>query len=238
LGPAVVYATCTLVFAAAGTLFALLPRKQRSEAREPLSLKTLFAGFAYIRSRPILLGAISLDLFAVLLGGVTALLPIYARDILQAGPWALGVLRSAPAVGALALSIVLARSAIGRRAGSIMFAAVGTFGLASLLFALSDSIVLSCLALAVYGASDAISVVIRQSLIQMRTPYEMLGRVMAVNSMFTGSSGSLGEFRAGTIAAWLGAVPSALIGGMGAIMVMVIWMFAFPQLRRVDKLAG
>jgi MFS family permease len=237
LGPTTVYATCTAIFAAAGTLFALLPGKLRRESRQPLSLETLFAGFAYIRSRPILLGAFSLDLFAVLLGGVTALLPIYARDILHAGPWALGLLRSAPAVGALATSIVLARSAIGGRAGIIMFAAVGTFGAASLLFGLSDSIAVSCLALVIYGASDAISVVIRQSLIQLRTPYEMLGRVMAVNSMFTGSSGSLGEFRAGAIAAWLGAIPSALIGGVGAIAVMVICMFAFPQLRRVDKLA-
>ena len=204
--------------------------------RKPISLETLFAGFAYIRSRPILLGAISLDLFAVLLGGVTALLPIYARDILQAGPWALGVLRSAPAVGALAVAIVLAHHAIAGRAGRVMFAAVGMFGFASLAFGLSTSIVLSFLALMVYGAADAVSVVIRQSLVQMRTPYDMLGRVMAVNSMFTGSSGSLGEFRAGTVAAWLGAVPSALIGGAGAIMVMLIWMWAFPQLRRVDKL--
>jgi MFS family permease len=204
--------------------------------RKPISLETLFAGFAYIRSRPILLGAISLDLFAVLLGGVTALLPIYTRDILHAGPWALGVLRSAPAVGALAVSIVLAHHAIAGRAGRVMFAAVGMFGLGSLAFGLSTSVVLSFLALMVYGASDAVSVVIRQSLVQMRTPYDMLGRVMAVNSMFTGSSGSLGEFRAGSVAAWLGAVPSALIGGAGAIVVMLIWMWAFPQLRRVDKL--
>ena len=232
------YATCTVVFVAASVLISLV--RSRADApkseRKPISLETLFAGFAYIRSRPILLGAISLDLFAVLLGGVTALLPIYARDILQAGPWALGVLRSAPAVGALAVSIVLAHHAIAGRAGRVMFAAVGMFGFASLAFGLSTSIVLSFLALMVYGAADAVSVVIRQSLVQMRTPYDMLGRVMAVNSMFTGSSGSLGEFRAGTVAAWLGAVPSALIGGAGAIMVMLIWMWAFPQLRRVDKL--
>ncbi|HEX4615078.1 MAG TPA: MFS transporter, partial [Stellaceae bacterium] len=190
----------------------------------------------YVRDHPILLGAISLDLFAVLLGGVTALLPIYARDILHAGPWALGVLRSAPAIGAMAASVILAHRAISGHAGAIMFAAVGAFGLASLLFALSTWIPLSCLALAVYGAADSISVVIRQSLIQMRTPYDMLGRVAAVNSMFTGSSGSLGEFRAGAIAAWLGAVPSALIGGIGAIAVMLIWMWGFPQLRQADKL--
>jgi MFS family permease len=194
-------------------------------------------GLRFVRSRPILLGAISLDLFAVLLGGVTALLPIYARDVLEAGPWALGVLRSAPAVGALATSLILARRAIGGGAGHIMFAAVGVFGLASLAFGLSTSVVLSFLALMVYGASDAISVVIRQSLVQMRTPHDMLGRVLAVNSMFTGSSGSLGEFRAGAVAAALGAVPSALIGGLGTIAVMLIWMWAFPQLRRVDKLA-
>ncbi len=143
---------------------------------------------------------------------------------------------SAPAVGALAISIVLARHAISGSAGRVMFAAVGTFGLASLAFALSTSVVLSFFALVIYGASDAISVVIRQSLVQIRTPYDMLGRVLAVNSMFTGSSGSLGEFRAGAVAAALGAVPSALIGGAGAIVVMLIWMWAFPQLRRVDKL--
>jgi hypothetical protein len=183
------------------------------------------------------LGAISLDLFAVLLGGVTALLPIYARDILEAGPWALGLLRSAPAVGALVASIVLARRAIDASAGRIMFTAIGMFGLATVLFGLSTSVALSCLALAIYGASDAVSVVIRQSLIQLRTPYDMLGRVMAVNALCTGSSGTLGEFRAGVVAAWLGAVPAALMGGFGAIVVMVVWMWAFPQLRRVDKLA-
>src|ERR1700704_387693 len=237
LGPATVYATCTAIFIAASVLISFVEMAPRSEPRRVVSLETVFAGFRYIRSRPILLGAISLDLFAVLLGGVTALLPIYARDILEAGPWALGLLRSAPAVGALATSIVLARRAIDGRAGRIMFAAVGMFGLASFAFALSTSVVLSFLALMVYGASDAISVVIRQSLVQMRTPYDMLGRVLAVNSMFTGSSGSLGEFRAGAVAAALGAVPSALIGGLGAIVVMLIWMWAFPQLRNVDKLA-
>jgi MFS family permease len=236
LGPAVVYATCTVVFIAASVLISLVEIAPRREEKRPVSFETVFAGFGYVRNHPILLGAISLDLFAVLLGGVTALLPIYARDILHAGPWALGLLRSAPAVGALAASAVLAHHAIAGRAGRVMFAAVGAFGIASVMFALSTSMALSFLALAIYGASDAISVVIRQSLIQMRTPYDMLGRVAAVNSMFTGSSGSLGEFRAGAIAAWLGAVPSALIGGVGAIAVMLIWMWAFPQLRNVDKL--
>jgi MFS family permease len=135
------------------------------------------------------------------------------------------------------VSAVLTQHAIERRAGFIMFGAVGMFGLASLVFALSTSIALSCVALAVYGASDAVSVVIRQSLVQMRTPYDMLGRVASVNALFTGSSGTLGEFRAGAVAAWLGAVPSALIGGFGTILIMLIWMWAFPQLRNVEKLA-
>ena len=237
LGPSIVYATCTVIFIAAGALISLVQIAPRKDERKPVSLATLFAGFSYIRSHPILLGAISLDLFAVLLGGVTALLPIYARDILEAGPWALGLLRSAPAVGALATSIVLAHRAIEGNAGRTMFMAVGLFGVASFVFGLSTSIVLSFLALVVYGACDAVSVVIRQSLVQMRTPYDMLGRVMAVNAMFTGSSGSLGEFRAGAVAAALGAVPSALIGGFGTIVVMLVWMRLFPQLRRVDRLA-
>ena len=242
LGPAAVYATCTLMFVAAGVLIGLIrvaPRKdERTGERKPVTLETLFAGFRYIRHHPIVLGAISLDLFAVLLGGVTALLPIYARDILEAGPWALGLLRSAPAVGALAISIVLAHRAIASNAGTIMFASVGMFGLASVMFGLSTSIPLSFLALTIYGASDAVSVVIRQSLVQLRTPNDMLGRVMAVNSLCTGSSGTLGEFRAGVVAAWLGAVPSVLIGGFGAITVMLVWMWAFPQLRQVDKLGS
>ena len=237
LGPTVVYATCTLIFVMATLLIGLVQLAPRTEQRKPVTLETLFAGFRYIRQSPIVLGAISLDLFAVLLGGVTALLPIYARDILEAGPWALGLLRSAPAVGALVASIVLARRAIDASAGRIMFSAVGMFGLATVLFGLSSSVALSCLALTIYGASDAISVVIRQSLIQLRTPYDMLGRVMAVNALCTGSSGTLGEFRAGVVAAWLGAVPAALMGGFGAIVVMLVWMWAFPQLRRVDKLA-
>src|SRR5262245_45583537 len=236
-GPTVVYATCTAIFIIACALIALIEVAPRKEERQPVTLATMFAGFRYIRANPIVLGAISLDLFAVLLGGVTAMLPIYARDFLDAGPWALGLLRSAPAVGALIVSVVLAQRAIAGRAGTIMFAAVGAFGLASVLFGLSTSIPLSFLALTVYGASDAVSVVIRQSLVQLRTPSDMLGRVMAVNSLCTGSSGTLGELRAGMVAAGLGAVPSVLIGGVGAIVVMAIWMWVFPQLRQVDKLA-
>jgi hypothetical protein len=178
----------------------------------------------------------SLDLFAVLLGGVTALLPIFARDILQTGPWGLGLLRSAPAVGALAISVLLARRAFERRLGAVLLGCVALFGAAAVVFALSASLVLSLAALAVYGAADAASVVIRHSLVQTRTPNEMLGRVMAVNSMFTGTSGTLGEFRAGLVAAAFGAVPSVLIGGAAAVLVALVWMRFFPALARIDTL--
>jgi MFS family permease len=237
-GPATVYLTCVAVFVTAAALVLSVLVAPHTTDKKPVSLSTLLAGFSYIWSRPVLLGAISLDLFAVLLGGVTALLPVYVRDILEAGPWALGLLRTAPAVGALAAALLLARRAIEARAGHIMFGAVGVFGLASILFGLSTSLVLSFAALMLYGAADAVSVVIRQSLIQLRTPTDMLGRVMAVNSLCTGSSGTLGEFRAGVVAASFGVVPAALIGGLGIIAVMLVWMWAFPQLRRVDRLAG
>jgi MFS family permease len=238
LGPATVYLLCTAIFVAASILISFVQGRHRAEQRQPMSVATLFAGFAYIRKKPILLGAVSLDLFAVLLGGVTALLPIYARDILAVGPWGLGLLRAAPAVGALAMSVFLTRHAIERRAGFLLFGTVCTFGLASTVFALSTALVLSFAALVVYGASDAISVVIRQSLVQTRTPHDMLGRVMSVNSMFSGSSGTLGEFRAGAMADWIGTVPSALLGGVGVIVVALIWMRVFPALRRVERLTG
>jgi MFS family permease len=238
LGPAVVYMLCTVIFITASILIAFVGGRHRAEERKRVSVGTLFAGFAYIRKNPVILGAISLDLFAVLLGGVTALLPIFARDILGTGPWGLGVLRAAPAVGALGTSVFLARHTIERRAGLLMFGTVCVFGMASTVFALSTSLVLSFGALAVYGASDAISVVIRQSLVQTRTPHELLGRVMSVNSMFSGSSGTLGEFRAGALAGILGTVPSALIGGVGVIAVAMLWMRLFPALRTIQRLTG
>jgi len=238
LGPAVVYTLCTAVFITACVLISFVQGKHRATQTKPVSVDTLFAGFRYIRNNPILLGAISLDLFAVLLGGVTALLPIYARDILGTGPWGLGLLRSAPAVGALSMSVFLARHAIERRAGILMLSTVCIFGMASTVFALSTWIVLSFAALIVYGAADAISVVIRQSLVQTRTPHDMLGRVMSVNSMFSGSSGTLGEFRAGALAAWIGAVPSALIGGVGVVLIALAWFRLFPALRGIERLTG
>jgi MFS family permease len=236
-GPTTVYATCAGVFIAASVLVSLLPRDTRPRARKPVTFENLFAGFSYIRHHPILLGIISLDLFVVILGGVTALLPIYARDVLQTGPWGLGLLRSAPAVGALVMSVVLAHAAIERRAGLLMLATTTVFAVSTLVFALSTSLVLSIAMLTIYGATDAVSVVIRMAMVQTRTPHDMLGRVMAVNSMCTGTSGTLGEFRSGVIAAGFGAVTSVLVGGLGALVVVLVWMRLFPDLVRIKSVA-
>jgi MFS family permease len=196
----------------------------------------LFAGVTFIRSNPAILGTISLDLFAVLFGGVTALLPIYARDILQTGPLGLGVLRAAPAVGALLMTMVLARHTINRRVGMRMFQAVIVFGVATVVFALSQWMWLSALALAVLGAADTISVVIRFSLVQLGTPDEMRGRVGAVNFLFINASNQLGQFESGVAAALLGTVPSAVLGGVATVAVALLWMKLFPTLRNVEKL--
>lgn len=237
IGPGAVYITGScLFFLAAATLALLRIQRRPQTAREPASLASLFAGITYIRSQPVLLGAISLDLFAVLLGGATALLPIFARDILAVGPWGLGILRAAPAVGALSASLYLARKPLQRRVGKIMFAAVAGFGLATVVFALSTSIVLSCLALAVLGWTDMISVVIRASLVQLETPDEMRGRVSAVNAVFIGTSNEFGEFESGLTAAWFGVVPAALLGGIGTLTVVALWMYLFPQLRQREQL--
>jgi len=182
------------------------------------------------------LGAISLDLFAVLLGGATALLPIFAHDILAIGPWGLGLLRSAPAVGALSMSLVLGQMPLRSHVGRIMFSAVALFGLATIVFALSTSFWLSLGALVVLGAADSISVVIRLSLVQLETPDAMRGRVSAVNFIFIGTSNQLGEFESGLTAGWFGAVPAALIGGIGTLLVVLIWMRAFPSLAQRDRL--
>jgi hypothetical protein len=207
-----------------------------SPEKRPVTFETLFAGFTYIRHNKVVLGAISLDLFAMLLGGVTALLPIYAKDILMTGPWGLGLLRSAPALGALAVSAALAHRALEHRVGHILFAAIGAFGIAAIVFAFSTSLALSMLALAIYGAADAVSVVIRHSLVQTCTPNDMLGRVLAVNFMFTGTSGTLGEFRAGVVAALFGAFTSVLVGGIGALLVALLWMRLFPEIVRIDSI--
>jgi MFS family permease len=235
-GPTTVYALCAAVFLLAGILVSML-KTAPPKARAPVTLATMFAGFSYVGRTPLLLGAISLDLFVVLLGGITALLPIFARDVLDTGPWGLGLLRSAPAVGALGMSAFLVRHSLDRSVGRKLFASTAMFGIAIVAFSLSASLALSIAALVIYGAMDAVSVVVRQSLVQTRTPSDMLGRVIAVHALFTGTTGSLGQFRAGLLAAWIGAVPSALIGGIGAILVTVLWMWWFPELRRIASLA-
>jgi len=221
------------LFAASGVLMAAIRREQAARAREPLTLEVVFSGVAFIWSRRVLLGVMSLDLFAVLLGGATALLPVYARDILDAGPAGLGLLRSAPAVGALATSVALARYPIERGVGRALFRAVIVFGAATVVFGVSTSFALSLVALAVLGAADVVSVVIRFSLVQLRTPDAMRGRVSAVHSLFTGTSNELGAFESGVVAALLGAVPAVLIGGIGTIAVAALWMALFPEIRRL-----
>jgi MFS family permease len=196
----------------------------------------LFAGVRFIRNNPAILGTISLDLFAVLFGGVTALLPIYARDILNAGPLGLGILRAAPAVGALLMTAWLARHTVGHRTGMRMFQAVIVFGLATIVFALSQWIWLSVFALAILGAADTISVVIRFSLVQLSTPNEMRGRVGAVNFLFINASNQLGQFESGVAAALLGTVASAVLGGVATVAIALLWMKLFPTLRDVDRL--
>jgi MFS family permease len=235
-GASTAYALSAAMFLIASLLAARIRIALPPPAREKPSLSSLLSGIAFIRARPEILGAISLDLFAVLLGGATALLPIYARDILATGPWGLGLLRSAPAVGALSASLLLARRPLGGHVGRIMFAAVIGFGVATIVFALSTSFVLSLAVLTVLGASDAVSVVIRFSLVQVETPDALRGRVSAINSMFIGASNTLGAFESGVTAAWFGTVPAVFLGGIGTIAVTLLWMRLFPALLRVDRL--
>jgi MFS family permease len=204
--------------------------------REPPPLSSLFAGVGFVRRNPAILGTISLDLFAVLLGGAAALLPIYARDILHTGAWGLGILRATPAVGALLMTAVLARYTIRNRVGMRMFSAVIIFGCFTVVFAVSHSLWLSILALAIMGAADTVSMVIRSSLVQLATPDEMRGRVGAVNFLFINASSQLGEFESGMTAAWFGVVPAAVLGGVGTIVVALLWMKLFPTLRDVESL--
>lgn len=232
-GPGAAYLTAGTLFVLAGGLAAAIRVARPVRPREPLSLETLFSGVAFIVSRRVLLGGMSLDLFAVLFGGATALLPVYARDILGSGPVGLGLLRGAPAVGALATSIFLARYPLTRRIGPTLFRSVMVFGAATVVFGVSTSFPLSLLALAVLGAADVVSMVIRLSLAQIRTPDAMRGRVSAVHSLFTGTSNQLGAFESGLAAALLGAVPAVLLGGVGTIAVAALWMWLFPELRHL-----
>lgn len=236
LSPVLVYALCAALFATAAVLITLIRLQRTPIKREPISIDTLFAGIGFIRRNPIVLGAISLDLFAVLLGGATALLPIFARDIFATGPWGLGILRAAPAVGALTMSVLLSHYPLGGRVGRTMFAAVAIFGVATIVFALSQSFALSLAALVVLGAADVVSVVIRMTLVQTNTPDAMRGRVSAINSLFIGTSNQLGEFESGVTAALFGTVPAVVLGGLGTLLVTVLWMRLFPQLLRADRL--
>lgn len=233
--PAVLLGT-TVLEALSVVLLLALSTGSRGETGRSLSLESVSAGLSFVWQKKILLGAISLDLFAVLLGGAVALLPIFARDVLQAGASGLGLLRSAPAVGAALTGLVLAVRPLGGKTGKIMFACVFLFGIATIVFGLSRSLALSVAALAVAGAADMVSVYVRHSLVQLETPDGMRGRVSAVNLLFIGASNELGEFESGLTAAWLGAVPAAVLGGVGTCLVVVIWAAAFPALRRADRL--
>jgi len=206
--------------------------------REPISLATVLAGFRYIWDHKIVLGSISLDMFAVLLGGAVALLPIYAREILRTGPWGLGLLRSAPGVGAAIMAIVLAHYPLQRRAGPALLWSVAGFGVFTIVFGLSHNLVLSLSALVLVGASDMISVVIRATLVQLATPDAMRGRVIAVDMIFIGTSNQLGEFESGLTAQWFGTVPAVVLGGVGTLAVIALWAWLFPELRRADRLTG
>jgi len=236
-GPAPVYG----VALSAGVLSVLISLRiqiqSRPRPREPFTLNTVFAGFRYIWTHKLVLGSISLDLFAVLLGGAVALLPVYAKEILRTGPWGLGLLRSAPGIGAGVMALLIAFQPIRRRAGATMLWCVAAFGAFTVVFGLSRSLPLSLIALFFVGAADMVSVVVRGVLIQIETPDEMRGRVNAVDMIFIGASNELGEFESGLAAQWLGAVPAVVLGGIGTILVTVLWAWMFPELRNADRLA-
>jgi MFS family permease len=223
-------------FALAAALTFLIPKPAQRTPASAVSWDSLLAGFRFISREKIVLGAISLDLFAVLLGGAVALMPIFARDILTLGPWGLGLLRAAPGAGAIVVAILLASYPIRHRAGVYMFIGVALFGAGTIIFGLSREVWLSIAALALMGAADMMSVYVRETLIALWTPDELRGRVNAVNMVFVGASNELGEFRAGTMASLFGAVPAVVIGGIGTLAVAGIWAASFPRLRQIDSL--
>ncbi len=234
-GPEVVYGLCFLAFITASILVGFIRLSYPPREKKPITFETVFAGFTYLRQNRIIFGAISLDLCVIMLGGVIALLPVYARDILQTGPWGLGLLRSAPAVGALIATIFLTRATLRRNSGKLIICALCIYGFTVLVFGISNWLPLSLAALMVYGAMDTLNAVIRQSMIQSRTPNDKLGRVMSVSSMFTSSASTLGQFESGVMAAIFGVVPSVLIGGFGAIAIALLWIKLFPELWRVQS---
>jgi hypothetical protein len=235
-GPGAVYAMSSACLVVALMLVASMNKTRAGAPRAATTRASVLAGVRYVRGNPIVLGAISLDLFAVLLGGATALLPVYARDILKLGPWALGALRSAPAAGAAVIAITLARWPIQRRAGAKMLVCVAIFGAATIVFGLSRSFALSLAALVVTGAADMVSVFVRSTLVQLATPEAMRGRVSAVNMVFIGASNELGEFESGLMAQWLGTVPSVVVGGIGTLAVVALWAWRFPKLAGVGRI--
>jgi MFS family permease len=235
-GPSAVYALAMLTALGSFVLLLQFQLRGKPREREPVTMKSIVAGLHYIWNHKLILGSISLDLFAVLLGGAVALLPVYAREILKTGPWGLGLLRCSPGIGAAAMSVFLAYRPLRRRAGVAMLWCVGGFGAFTILFGLSRSLPLSMAALLLVGASDTVSVIVRGILIQVATPDEMRGRVNAVDMVFIGASNQLGEFESGLTASWFGTVPAVILGGAGAIWVTLLWAWRFPDLRRADRL--
>jgi MFS family permease len=235
VSPSLTFAICAVLWLSAAAIMLGVAMKQTFAGREPLDLTTLFSGFVFIARNTAVLGAITLDLFAVLLGSTTALLPVFASDIFPTGPLGFGALRAAPAAGAIVAALILTRRPIVRRIGHAMFGAVAVYGAATVLFALSPNFVVAMAALVVVGAADLVSVVIRQSLVQLYTPDAMRGRVFAVNSMFTATSNQLGTFRAGTAAALLGTVPTVLLGGLSTLAVVLIGAAIFRDLFHTDS---
>jgi hypothetical protein len=210
----------------------------QARPREPVTWTTVLAGFSYIWTHKLVLGAISLDMFAVLLGGAVALLPVYASEILKTGPWGLGLLRSAPGAGAIVMAIVMAHRPLRRRAGVAMLWSVAGFGVLTIIFGVSRSLTVSLLSLLLLGATDMVSVIIRAILVQLATPDEMRGRVNAVDMIFIGVSNELGEFESGLTAHWFGTVPAVVLGGVGTLLVIGIWAWIFPELRNADQIAS
>jgi MFS family permease len=235
-GPKIVYAIAAAVSILALAMTMRIKMRKAARAREPVSLRTALAGFHFIWEKKLILGSISLDMFAVLLGGAVALLPVYAREILHTGPWGLGLLRSAPGIGAAVMAIVVAHRPIRCRAGLTMLLCVTGFGVFTIAFGISRSLVLSLIALFLCGASDMVSVIIRATLVQIATPDEMRGRVNAVDMLFIGVSNELGEFESGLTAHWFGTVPAVVLGGIGTLVVIGLWAWLFPELRKADQL--
>src|SRR5216683_3798040 len=235
-GPSAVYVIALLTAIGATVSSFRIKPEVKARPRDPMTLKTVFAGLHYIWRKKLILGAISLDLFAVLLGGAVALLPVYAREILHTGPWGLGLLRTAPGVGAALMAVALAHRPIRRRTGLTMLLSVAVFGVLTIVFGISHSLILSLIALFLLGASDMVSVIIRATLVQVATPDEMRGRVNAVDMLFIGVSNELGEFESGLTAQWFGTVPAVVLGGIGTLVVIGIWAWVFPELRNADQL--